>query len=61
MGRALLERGYAASGASSTMSRVRAGSTFTPGPIVEANVIEWIYLPFAAAGLARTISSTTAA
>ena len=46
-GSALLERGYAASGASSTMSRVRVGSTFTPGPIVEASVIEWMYLPFA--------------
>ena len=39
------------------MSRVRVGSTLTPGPIVEASVIEWMYLPFAAAGLARTISS----
>jgi hypothetical protein len=32
-------RAYAATG-SSTMSRVRDGSTFTPGPIVVANVTE---------------------
>jgi hypothetical protein len=32
-------RVYAAIG-SSTMSRVRVGSTFTPGPIVVATVIE---------------------
>jgi hypothetical protein len=31
---------YAASATPSTMSRVRPGSTFTPGPIVVATVIE---------------------
>ena len=35
------------------MSRVRPGSTFTPGPIVEDSVIERRYVPFAADGFAR--------
>jgi hypothetical protein len=43
------------------MSRVLVGSTWIPGLIVVASVIERIYRPFAAEGLARTIYSTTAA
>ena len=57
-------RSYAAaspSSSSSTTPRVRAGSTLMPGPIELASVMERMYRPLAAAGLARTISSTTAA
>ena len=43
------------------MSRVRDGSTFTPGPIEVVSVTVCRYRPFAAAGLARTISSISAA
>lgn len=38
---AVTHGGYAATG-SPTMSRVTAGSTRTPGPIVEENTIEWM-------------------
>ena len=43
------------------MSRVRVGSTWIPGPIVEVSVIFLMYRPFATAGFARTISSIRAA
>src|SRR5579875_1403063 len=51
---------YAATG-SPAMSRVIEGATFMPGPVVDANAIEWMYRPLAADGLARMISSITAA
>src|SRR3954469_8253416 len=52
---------YAAEAAScSTRSRMRLGSTFTPGPIVDAITMERMYLPLAADGLARISSSITA-
>ena len=43
------------------MSRVRVGSTWMPGPIVEVSVTFLMYRPFAADGFARTISSISAA
>jgi predicted HD phosphohydrolase len=45
---------------SASKSRVLVGSSLTPGPIVEATVIDLMYLPFAEAGLTRRISSSTA-
>ena len=52
---------YAATAASSRMSRVLLVSTRTPGPIVEAIVIVRRYLPLTELGLARMISSIRAA
>src|SRR5581483_5814652 len=46
---------------SSAIPRVIPGSTWIPGPIVEVKVIFLMYRPLAAAGLARTISSISAA
>ena len=40
LGQGVSGRGYAATGASPRMSRVRVASTLMPGPIVEASVIE---------------------
>lgn len=52
---------YAATAASSRMSRVLLVSTRTPGPIVEVIVIVRRYLPLVELGLARMISSIRAA
>ena len=40
--------------------RFTDGSTFTPGLIVEDTVMDFTYLPYAAAGFMRRISSYTA-
>ena len=49
------------SATSSSRLRVLVGSTLMPGPIVVAMVIDLMYLPLADDGLARRISSSTAA
>ena len=55
-----LPGGRARSSQGSSRSRVRAGSSSMPGLIVAAMVTLLMYFPLAAAGLARTISSSTA-
>src|SRR5205823_12604046 len=51
---------YPAGASSSSVSRSRLVSTFTPGPIVDEMAIDLMYLPLPAAGLARCSSSITA-
>jgi len=51
---------YQACAASSSRLRVRSGSTWMPGPIVVENTTFFRYLPLAAAGLARSTSSSAA-
>src|SRR5262249_12548299 len=51
--------GYRSAPTSSSRFVVRVVSTGTPGPIVSAIVMERRYRPFAAAGFARMISSST--
>jgi hypothetical protein len=51
---------YAVAATSSSRLLVRVVSTGTPGPMLWARVMDLRYRPLAAAGLTRTISSTTA-